>query len=125
MQIAKIIKNALLSVAAIICAADAKGDVNYVVTRVSYKKLQKLYSYNSSLINEDYINFNRLIKASKIKQLNNKNKVLRILNATIGLTIKVSEKQDTNRDYKFKALDNIFKYYNAVQKQGQTPKKAT
>ena len=60
MQIAKVLKNALLTVAAVMCALDAKDNTNYVATRVSCKKLKKLYSYRGLLIYKDYKYFNML-----------------------------------------------------------------
>jgi hypothetical protein len=116
MQIAKIIKNALLSVAAVMCALDAKDDEDYVATRVSCKQLAKLYGFNGSLIYKDYADFKRLKASNCIKNLTNSNKFLRILNATMGLTMKVSNTLNNAKGYAFKATADIFKHFKVVQK---------
>ena len=116
MQMAKMMKNALLSVAAVMCALDAKDDEDYVATRVSCKQLAKLHGFNGSLIYEDYADFKRLKASNRIKNLTNFNKFLCILNATIGLTIKVSNTLNNAKGYAFKATADIFKHFKAVQK---------
>jgi hypothetical protein len=116
MQMAKIIKNALLSVATVMCALDAKDNENYIATRVSCKQLAKLYRFNRSLIYKDYADFKRLKASNCIKNLTNFNKFLCILNAIIGLTIKVSNTLNNAKGYAFKATANIFKHFKAVQK---------
>jgi hypothetical protein len=123
MQMAKMMKNALSSVAAVMCASDAKDDEDYVATRVSCKQLAKLHGFNGSLIHEDHADFKRLKASDRIENLTDSDKFLRILNATMGLTMKVGDTSNNAEGYAFEATADIFEHFEAVQKHGQTPKK--
>jgi hypothetical protein len=114
MQIAKVVKNVLSGVAAVMCSANAIGNNNYVATRVSCRRLEQLYRYKGSLINEAYPNFKDIKARGELKELANADKFLRVLNASIGLTIRINAQDKEQTDYKFKLTSNIFKHFKAV-----------
>ena len=65
--------------------------------------LSKLYKYTSTLINKLYPKFKEIKVARLLEELTKANKYLRVLNTSIGLTIKMTSRKQTlsNLGYKF------------------------
>lgn len=123
-QMATVMKNALSSIAALMCKHDAYGaDTDSPITRVSTESLSHLHGYRGSLIDDRNPLFHAADDAGEIdRDLDDKTKFLRVLNTVLGLTFTVDGNHGDG-SYEFTASDDIFSSFDLIDSHARTPKK--
>ena len=119
---AAVMKNALASVAALLCKQDAHGiDNEAPLTRISNDALNHLHGYRGSIIDDRDERFKAAEAAGEVDySLDNKTKFVRVLNTVLGLSVEV--KDGTEGQYQFEATEDLFTTYDVIEQNIRTPK---
>ncbi|KAH8732463.1 hypothetical protein GQ44DRAFT_721741 [Phaeosphaeriaceae sp. PMI808] len=90
-QYSTMMRNALTTIAALVCDVQGKDETMAGVTKVSFSELRHFHGYEDTLVDDRENGFNELLETGKVDlRLDQNEKFLRILNVILGRNVKVT-----------------------------------
>lgn len=123
-QMANVLKNHLTTVAAMVCENEGTDNLDYDAVHISVSAIDRYIGYQGELVDSTSPEFKN-IPESDLEDITREEKFLRILNASLGLTLQVSTKKSQGSiQSKIQSSAAFFTKFSTVTENASTPKKS-